>query len=219
MTPSYGAVSVASLELQRRFDDATFEPADDRRLGVDVFLAADRSLLEQLHRRLVLFLSDAVRGLGNLVLRSRDRAVADELLEAAELGAGVGHASLGGADLRLAAEGFFGAFAGLEPSQDGAGLVEFALQCGEAGLELVLAELADHFALGDALAFLHGELHEQRRGLGTRARRGAPLRRRRGRCECARRRRRRRPSSSPGGLARVARRRRGSSRWRLLRGA
>ena len=64
-----------------------------------------------LHRRLVLFLSDAVRRLGDFVLRARDRAVADELLEATELGSGVRHASLHGADVRFASEGFFGSFA------------------------------------------------------------------------------------------------------------
>ena len=49
----------------------------------------------------------------------------------------------------------------MEPAEDGAGLIEFALQCGEASLELFLAKLGDHFALGDALAFLDGKLHQQ----------------------------------------------------------
>ena len=52
ITPSYGATSVVSLELNVGFDDAAFEPADLALLGEDVFLAADRALLGESGSRL-----------------------------------------------------------------------------------------------------------------------------------------------------------------------
>ena len=88
-------------------------------------------------------------------LAPRDGAGREQLLEAVELGAGVGEPRRGRADLRLEPPPLLGALAGAQRRERRARLIELALPGLQLRLELVLPELRDQLALGDALPLAH----------------------------------------------------------------
>ena len=149
------------LELDVRFDHAAFEPANLGLLGLDVLLAGNGSLLEDLEGGLVIFLGHAVGGFSALEIGARDGIRAHQPRVALKFRPGVREPRLGRPHLRFPAQPLLGSFPLPQRPEGGPSLVELALHGLQSGLKFILPELGDQVAFGDVLSLLDRQSDQQ----------------------------------------------------------
>ena len=127
---------------------------------LDILDAGDRSHLDQLTGRLLLFLSHAVGRLELLELAPRYHAALDQPRRAIELCPCVRQSRRRCPQLRFAPQALLRPLSGLYGSERRTRLVQLALQAQQSGSELIVSQLGDQLALADALPFGHRKLDQ-----------------------------------------------------------
>jgi hypothetical protein len=109
----------------------------------------------------VLFVGHPVVRHDDVELRTRDGLRPHQLLGAVRFRSRAGQFRARRPNLRFEPQSLLGPVARLQGREGGPRLIELTLQGLEPGLELVLAELADQFPLGDLLPLLDRQFDEQ----------------------------------------------------------
>jgi hypothetical protein len=151
----------AVVQLDFRFLQAAFERVNLALLGPDLFLARRRSFFYQLQSRFTVLLSNAVRRLGKLVVRSGDGTGGKQPRVALEFGARICQFRVRCPQLRFSSHLLLRSFAELQSIEDRQPLIQLAASRLVPGFEFILPELADHLAAGDPLALLYQQLGDQ----------------------------------------------------------